>query len=279
MGLYENIRDLAKIKGYSVNRLEHELGFARSSINKFNKNTPSVDKLQQIANKLNVTVDDLVRERGLTTCKECGLMYDSSCPEDVKTHFKRHSAWIKAVEKFGELYCDYPEREQIKAENRNASHDTSLPLTERIDAQLKVLRCLFSRSVEGSGYDLRHVPFDTYVSMMLGNETYRKNNLEDDLYQALLNQYGTKPGISSGSYYHIPEEKITTITKKDERDIKKDLEILREKLANKELGPAAFDGDDIPEDDAELFLGQVELMLRRLKVKNKEKYNPYKNKK
>lgn len=29
MGLYERIRDLAKLKGYSVNRLEQELGFAR----------------------------------------------------------------------------------------------------------------------------------------------------------------------------------------------------------------------------------------------------------
>lgn len=67
------------------------------------------------------------------------------------------------------------------------------------------------------------------------------------------------------------------LNQKDERDIKKDLENLREKLANKEFGPAAFDGDDIPDDDTDLFLGQVELMLRRLKVKNKEKYNPHKN--
>lgn len=76
-----------------------------------------------------------------------------------------------------------------------------------------------------------------------------------------------------------PKKKEATLTPKDERDIAKDLESLRKKLANKELGPAAFDGNDIPDDDADLFLGQVELMLRRLKVKNKEKYNPHKNKK
>ena len=76
-----------------------------------------------------------------------------------------------------------------------------------------------------------------------------------------------------------PKQKAPELNKRDERDIAKDLEILREKLANKELGPAAYDGEDIPEDDADLFLGQVELMLRRLKAKNKEKYNPYKNKK
>ena len=76
-----------------------------------------------------------------------------------------------------------------------------------------------------------------------------------------------------------PAKKEESFNARDERDIKKDLEVLREKLANKELGPAAFGGEDIPDDDADLFLGQVELMLRRLKAKNKEKFNPYKNKK
>ncbi len=59
MGLYEQIRDIAKNKGYSINKLEQELGFARSSINKFNKNKPSIDKLQQIADLLGVTIDYL----------------------------------------------------------------------------------------------------------------------------------------------------------------------------------------------------------------------------
>lgn len=60
MGLYEQIRDIAKTKGYSINKLEQELGFARSSINKFNKNKPSVEKLQQIADFLEVSLDYLM---------------------------------------------------------------------------------------------------------------------------------------------------------------------------------------------------------------------------
>lgn len=75
------------------------------------------------------------------------------------------------------------------------------------------------------------------------------------------------------------KEKAPELTARDERDIKKDLDSLREKLANKEFGPAAYDGQDIPEEDIDLFLGQVDLMLRRVKIKNKEKYNPNKNKK
>lgn len=70
MGLYEQIRDVAKSKGYSINRLEQELGFARSSINKFNKNKPSIAKLQQIADFLGVTVDCLTTSESISIKSE-----------------------------------------------------------------------------------------------------------------------------------------------------------------------------------------------------------------
>lgn len=75
------------------------------------------------------------------------------------------------------------------------------------------------------------------------------------------------------------EKKEPVLTPKDERDIAKDLENIMQKLKSGEVGPASFEGTDIPEADQELFAGQLELMLRRLKAINKEKYNPHKNKK
>lgn len=69
------------------------------------------------------------------------------------------------------------------------------------------------------------------------------------------------------------------LTSKDERDIAKDMESIRNKLLNGSDGPLSYDGEPIPEEDAELLLGQIELMMRRLKPINKEKYNPNKNKK
>ena len=141
MGLYERIRDIAKSRGYSINRLEKELGFARSSINKFNKNIPSVDKLQQIADLLGVSLDDLMT---------------------------------------GEMPTD---------------------------------------------------------------------------------------------------KKDVTLTKRDERDIKKDLDNIMEKLSAGEAGPASYDGEDLDPEAAELFRDELELALRRLKIINKEKYTPKKYKK
>lgn len=60
MGLYENVKEAARLKGYSINRLEKELGFARSYISKFKTITPSADKLQKIADFLEVSAEYLM---------------------------------------------------------------------------------------------------------------------------------------------------------------------------------------------------------------------------
>ena len=86
----------------------------------------------------------------------------------------------------------------------------------------------------------------------------------------------------SVDYLMTGEEKSENpyeITSKDEKDIAKDLENLREKLMHGADGPLSYDGEPIPEEDTELLLGQIELMMRRLKPINKEKYNPNKNQK
>lgn len=141
MGLYEQIRDIAKSKGYSINRLEKELGFARSSINKFNKNVPSVEKLQQIADLLNVSLD----------------------------------------------------------------------------------------------------------SLLSGKEESMQKEI--------------------------------TLTAKDERDIKKDLDSIMSKIESGQEGPASYDGEPLSPESTELFRDALELALRQIKILNKSKYNPHKNKK
>lgn len=77
----------------------------------------------------------------------------------------------------------------------------------------------------------------------------------------------------------IQTDNDTKLSLKDKRDIAKDMESIREKLMSGADGPLSYDGEPISEDDAELLLGQIELMMRKLKPINKEKYNPNKNKK
>ena len=136
MGLYENIKNAAKDKGYSINRLEKELGFARSYIGKFKTITPSIEKIQKIADFLDVTTDYLM--------------------------------------------------------------------------------------------------------------TGQKNEM---------------------------------LNSRDKRDIAKDLDSIMAKLSNKEDGPVSYNGENLSEESMDLFREELEIALKRLKLINKEKYNPNKNKK
>lgn len=75
------------------------------------------------------------------------------------------------------------------------------------------------------------------------------------------------------------EKKEVSLTPRDERDIKKDLDNIMEKLSTGEAGPASYDGEALDPEAAELFRDELEIALRRLKIINKEKYTPKKYKK
>jgi len=84
---------------------------------------------------------------------------------------------------------------------------------------LEVLRCLFSRSVEATGYDLRHVTYEEYVAMMMYGRKYRRH-LGDELYKKIVDNFGTMPGIVDGeTYNHIPPEQPETIAAHKDEDV------------------------------------------------------------
>ena len=62
MGLYENVKELCKENSTSVMALEDRLGFARSSICKWDTNIPSVEKVRMVADEFGVSVDRLVKD-------------------------------------------------------------------------------------------------------------------------------------------------------------------------------------------------------------------------
>lgn len=75
------------------------------------------------------------------------------------------------------------------------------------------------------------------------------------------------------------KEETPRLTAKDERDIAKDLDNIMAKLSSGEDGPAAYNGEELDPEAAELFKEELEIALRRLKLINKEKYTPKKYKK
>ncbi|PRA08854.1 MULTISPECIES: helix-turn-helix transcriptional regulator [unclassified Paenibacillus] len=57
MNIVDNIRELCKEFNTSIPKLEKELGFGNGAIYNWNKNSPSIDKLQKVADLFNVSVE------------------------------------------------------------------------------------------------------------------------------------------------------------------------------------------------------------------------------
>lgn len=85
---------------------------------------------------------------------------------------------------------------------------------------------------------------------------------------------GQKESTRPSSTSSAPE-----LTDRDRKDIEKDVINIMEKLTSGEDGPASYGGEPLSPESAELFREELEIALKRLKIINKEKYNPYKNKK
>lgn len=75
--MYNKIKELCKEKSISVNALEKELGFAKGSLCKIDKNKPSSEKLQKIADYFGVQLDYLTGTSEYKTKKEMFQHFDA----------------------------------------------------------------------------------------------------------------------------------------------------------------------------------------------------------
>lgn len=60
MTIKERISVLAKRQNTTLQKIESDLDFGRGTISRWDKSSPSVDKLQQVAQYLNVSIDFLL---------------------------------------------------------------------------------------------------------------------------------------------------------------------------------------------------------------------------
>lgn len=86
-------------------------------------------------------------------------------------------------------------------------------------------------------------------------------------------------GVNAEYFGDVRANSDDHLTAKDNRDIAKDLDNIMAKLSSGENGPAAYNGEELDPEAAELFKEELEIALRRLKLINKEKYTPKKYKK
>lgn len=104
-----------------------------------------------------------------------------------------------------------------------------------------------------------------------------KTTPSSETLQKLANYFGVTvdylmTGVNS-------DEKTATITPKDERDIAKKLDKIMMDIENNDDAPLYYNGKEIDELSKSLLKDALESAMRQMKIINKEKYNPNKNKK
>lgn len=77
----------------------------------------------------------------------------------------------------------------------------------------------------------------------------------------------------------IDEKSTDGLTDRDNRDIAKDLDAIISKIETGEDSPLYYNGEEMDKESMELLRDAIGMSLRHLKIINKEKYNPHKNKK
>ncbi len=139
---------------------------------------------------------------------------------------------------------------------------------------------IFEQLLQSNGISAYKFCKETGVSQSTIS-TWKKKNSKCgmDLASIVANYFNVTIDYLMNGDVHKQNDSNNELSAKDERDIAKDMENIRQKLMSGADGPLSYDGEPMPEEDAELLLGQIELMMRRLKPINKEKYNPNKNKK
>lgn len=104
-----------------------------------------------------------------------------------------------------------------------------------------------------------------------------KWNFKQDKLQKIADYFGvTIDYLMTGEKNEAKKE--VTLTPKDERDIKKKLDSIMNDIKNQDDGPIYFNGEEIDDVSLDLLENALESAMKQLKIINKEKYNPNKNK-
>lgn len=74
------------------------------------------------------------------------------------------------------------------------------------------------------------------------------------------------------------EKKAPIINSKDERDIQKKLSRIMDDIKNKEDSPLYYNGEEIDDTSLELLEAALNDAMHQMKIINKERFNPKKNK-
>ncbi|RKI37296.1 helix-turn-helix domain-containing protein [bacterium D16-51] len=258
------IKELLNMKNIQQKELASHLGISQNTLSQYlnKKRKMSLETISQIADFLEVTVDYLIGNAGWITCPICHNIYDPLNESDSTEHDAFHKKFVAAEEKYGEILV-YSDADNKRSTAISRLNNPTLSKEQRILAFEDYLKYEFMLSIQREGYSLEHDIFQDFCKKEMGLVATKEvlDNIGNDAYKQLVDKYG----IANDTDYH----KITRLNQKNNQEIKKDFDSIMEKLSNKER-PATYDGKNLSPESMELFLDELEISLKHLKMMNPE---------
>lgn len=263
-GFGNNLRALRNQKGMTQQELSDSMGISKSALNMYERGArqPNFETLELIADYFNVSTDFLLGKEDVMHCPICFVSYNPLDDSDSKNHEIIHKRFLDVTSKLGFFYSP-SKANTTRVVCESFLNGKNLPADGQASHVENLLKADYSDYLRSCNYNTC-VTFRSFCCDALRNGKYL-DMISVEAKNILFSTYG----INDKS----------ALNARDNRDIKKDIDSIMEKLSNKEYGPAAYDGQDLSDESLELFRDELEIALKRLKLINKEKYNPNKNKK
>lgn len=262
------IQELRKRFNVQQKELAGELGISPNTLSQYEtgKREPNIEILQKISDYFNVTTDYLIGRKDHTVCSVCYNSYDPLNEYDSREHEEFHKKFVAAQEKYGRIPL-YMESYQKRSDSIRIVRNPQLSTEERAKGFDDYLKYSFICDIWDKHFNLSKIDREAFIEKEVSS--FHSDELIPEELCSMVHKK-----------YNVSEHpKVTELNSRDRRDIAKDVDSIMEKLSNKEYGPAAYKGEDLSEESMDLFKEELEIALKRLKLINKEKYNPNKNKK
>lgn len=237
---FQKFESLCRNKGKTPTGVGQEIGIPKTTISYWRKNDviPKPNQLSKIATYFAVPVSELVDIESddiycvIQKCPICGMEYNAYDENSVFEHSEFHIRFTLAKKKFIFCYTKI-EEEKMKARGRNVLNKACEHTDAEIyDAFFDIYHALFSRSLSASGYNLNHVYFEEYLSMLLCHKNQKRDVLSKlpvKMRQSLLSSFGERPGVipEGQTCYNVPKDNtnknVLRIAGRDGREIEKRL--------------------------------------------------------
>lgn len=275
------LKKLRTTKGLSQDELSVQLGISRSSVSMYERGErePDITTMNKITDFYNVTVDFLLGNTDMVICPVCGFGDNPLNEYSRKEHEERHKNYLNLKEKYPFLMNSQDANKFYDINNKNIyghgyEYIKQIPTNDIVKYIDNMIKAQFSLECSGRQF-LNITDYDSFVKNEIISLLSEFNYFTDEQINAIKTNYSE----ILGDYHKKNSISTNNLNSRDKKDIAKDLDNIMNKLQSGEDGPATFDGQELSPESAELFKIQLESMLTQLKVINKEKYNPYKNKK